>query len=89
MTKEPDVFDRIGKFLSENPRYFAVFVIAFGVFAIAAAVFNWDWVFRGHSFNIHKLEGLSNLFGRGTARFVFGGSGLLCVITGIILLLVL
>ena len=89
MNKEPDIFDHIGKFLSENPGYFAVFVIAFGVFAIAAAVFNYDWVFRGHSFNLQKLEGISNMFGRGAARFVFAGSGVLCVITGIILLIVL
>ena len=89
MNKEPDIFDRIGKFLSDNPKYFAVFVIVFGAFAIAAAVFNWDWVFRGRSFNLQKLEGISNMFGRGTARFAFGGSGVLCVIVGIILLIAL
>ncbi|MDR2051221.1 MAG: immunity 17 family protein [Deltaproteobacteria bacterium] len=89
MDKEPDVFARIGKFLGEEPEYFAVFVILVGVFMLAAAVCNWDWIFQGHSYNTKKIEGVANVWGRGFARLKFGGGGLVCVIIGIVLLLLL
>jgi hypothetical protein len=89
MNREPDIFERIGKLFTEQPKYFAVFVIAAGAFMAAAAVGNWDWIFRGHSFNPEKIEGMANIWGRGFARLKLGGGGLLCIIIGIVYLAVL
>ena len=89
MKREPDIFDRIGTLFKEQPKYFAVFVILIGAFMAAAAVFNWDWIFRGHSFNTKKIEGTANMWGRGFARLKFGAGGIVCVIAGIVCLLVL
>jgi hypothetical protein len=89
MNKEPDIFEGIGKLLKEQPKYFGVFAILAGAFMIAAAVCNWDWVFRGHSYNTQKIEGTANMWGRGFARLKFGGGGLVCIIAGIAWLLVM
>ena len=88
MNKEPDIFERIGRLFKKEPKYFAVFVIAVGAFMAAAAVFNWDWGFRGHSYNTEKIEGTANMWGRNFARLKFGCGGLVCVIAGIVCLLV-
>jgi hypothetical protein len=78
MNREPDIFQRIGKLFTGQPKYFGVFVIAAGAFMVAAAVGNWDWIFRGHSFNTEKIEGTATLWGRGASvryrrNCVFGG----------------
>ena len=83
-----DVFDKIGKLFKENPKYFGVFVLAIGIFIIAASFLNWDWIFKGHSFNSKKIEGTANLWGRGFARLKFGLGGLACIILGIILIII-
>jgi flagellar biosynthesis protein FlhB len=87
MPKE-DVFDRIGEFFTKTPKYFGVFIIVVGIFMLAASIFNWNWVFSGHSFNLKKIEGITNMFGRGFARILFGLGGLLCIVLGIIWILV-
>jgi hypothetical protein len=89
MNREPDFFERIGELFKREPKFFAVFVILAGIFMLAAAVFNWDWIFQGHGYNTKKIEGTANMWGRGFARLKFGGGGLVCVIAGIVLLLVL
>ncbi|MDR2493753.1 MAG: hypothetical protein LBD24_00875 [Spirochaetaceae bacterium] len=83
MNREPDIFERIGKLFAEQPKYFGVFVIVAGAFMVAAALGNWDWVFRGYSYNTEKIEGTANRWGRGFARLKLGGGGFLCVIVGI------
>jgi hypothetical protein len=89
MNREPDIFGPIGRLFREQPKYFAVLVIAAGAFMFAATVGNWDWIFRGHSYNTEKIEGTANMWGRGFARLKLGGGGLLCVVAGIVCLVVL
>ena len=89
MNRELDIFDRVGRLFREQPQYFAGFVILTGAFMIAAAVGNWDWVFRGHTYNTEKIAGTANTRGRGFARLKFGGSGLVCVVIGIVCLALL
>jgi uncharacterized membrane protein YidH (DUF202 family) len=83
VTPKEDVFDRIGKILKENPKYFGIFLIVVGVFMLAASICNWNWVFHSHSFNLNKIQGISNMFGRGFARFLFGIGGLVITVLGI------
>jgi hypothetical protein len=59
-----------------------------GVFLVLASVFNWDWIFKGHSYNLKKIEGISNMFGRGFARIWFGLGSMGCIIIGIILIII-
>jgi hypothetical protein len=89
MDEKLDVFEQIGKFMAKNPKCFGLFVLLVGVFFLLAAVFNWDWIFKGHSYNTSKLEGVANMWGRGFARLKCGISGIVCIISGTICLIVL
>jgi hypothetical protein len=84
-----DIFDQIGAFLKANPTYFGVFIIAVGIFMAASSGFNWNWVFKGHSYNRNKIAGVANLRGRRYARIKFGLGGALCIIIGIIFIIIL
>ena len=91
--KETRTDDKIGEKLrqlvAENPPlYLGWFTLGVGIFILTASVFNWDWIFKGHSYNLQKIEGISNMFGRGIARIYFGIGGIVCIILGIILLVI-
>ena len=90
--KETRIDDKIGEkirqLVAENPPlYIGWFTLGVGIFVLMASVFNWDWIFRGHSYNSQKIEGISNIFGRGVARVYFGIGGIICIILGIILII--
>ena len=77
--------DKLQLLISENPMYYlGLFSLFVGIFIVAASVFNWDWIFKGHSYNLQKIEGISNMFGRGVARIYFGIGGITCIVLGII-----
>jgi len=86
--KQPDIFEKLGTFLKENPRNLGWFALGVGVFILAASVFNWNWIFKGNSYNLQKIEGISNMFGRGIARIYFGIGGIVCIILGVIIILI-
>ncbi|MDR1456310.1 MAG: hypothetical protein LBJ01_11705 [Tannerella sp.] len=82
-----EIFERTGNLLKENPKYFGFFIVWVGIFMLLSSIFNWDWVFKGHTFNRQKIQGTANFWGRGFARIKFGGGGLLCIVLGIIWLI--
>ncbi|MDR1390717.1 MAG: hypothetical protein LBJ31_12175 [Treponema sp.] len=84
MNRKLNIFERLRQFFINNPHYFVIVLVIFGVFMILAAVKNWEWVFKGNSFNTKKLEGISNMWGRGVARLVAGIGGIGCTIFGIV-----
>jgi len=85
---KPDIFERIGNNFKENPKNFGWFVFGVGVFILASSIFNWNWIFKGHSYNLQKIEGISNMFGRGFARIYFGIGGIVCIVLGLVLILI-
>ena len=92
-SREPDFLEKLGdnlkQLIAENPMfYFGWFTLVVGIFILAASIFNWNWIFKGHSYNLQKIEGISNMFGRGFARIYFGIGGIVCIILGIILILI-
>jgi hypothetical protein len=82
MEKAPGILDKIRVFFEQNPKYAGIFIALLGVFMITASIFNWNWVFAGHSFNLKKIEGISNMFGRGAARVIFFIFGLFLIVFG-------
>ena len=86
--KQPDFFEKIGNNFRENPKNFGWFSLGAGVFILAASVFNWNWIFKGNSYNLQKIEGIANVFGRGVARIYWGIGGIICVVLGIIIFLI-
>jgi hypothetical protein len=86
---DQDILQKLEKFFRENPKFIGIFVILVGVFILMASIFNWNWIFSGHSWNLKKIEGISNFFGRGFARIWFGIGGIGIIILGIILVILL
>ena len=76
--------ETIQKFFAEYPQYYGVFFCLIGIFMIISAIKNWEWVLGGHSWNLSKIEGISNFFGRKFARVVMGIFGAIIIIAGII-----
>ena len=86
-TEKKDIFEIIGVWFAAHPKGFGFFVLLFGVFALFGAVFNWDWIFRGPSFNLKKIEGIANFFGRGFARIYWAICAAGCIISGILVII--
>jgi hypothetical protein len=86
---DKDIAHKVEQFFRENPKFLGIFVILVGIFILMASIFNWNWIFSGHSWNLKKIEGISNFFGRGIARLFFGIGGIGIIILGIILVILL
>ena len=76
MAKETRIDDKIGEkiqqLVAENPTlYLGWFALGVEIFTLAASIFNWNWIFKGNSYNLQKIEGISNMFGRNIARIYF------------------
>lgn len=83
--REPDIFEKAGAFFTKNPGYFGWFIIVVGVLFLAMAITNGEWLFgNARTFNLGKIEGWVNFFGRNTARVIVGSIGLLIISIGII-----
>ncbi|MCL2148653.1 MAG: Imm17 family immunity protein [Methanomassiliicoccaceae archaeon] len=84
-----DISERVGQFLKDNPVSFGVFAVLIGVFGLLGAVFDWDWLFgnvSGVDYNLGKVDGLVNFFGRPAARVIFGASCFLPILCGVVLI---
>jgi hypothetical protein len=88
MEKE-DFFDRIKTLMKAHPKSIGILALLFGALLLAASIFNWEWMFEGRSYNLKKIEGMSNFFGRGFARVWLGAGGIGIIILGIVLTIVL
>lgn len=84
----PDIFDRVGAFFRENPERIGWLALGVGVLFVAAAIFNWNWLFASSSYNTDKIEGIANMYGRGFARLWVGIGGVGLIIIGIVVLVI-
>lgn len=78
---------KIQQYLSEHPAWAGLLFIVFGIVFLLGSVFDWNWVFgdiNSNNFNLWKVDGLVNFFGRKTARIIFGFFSLLAIISGIV-----
>lgn len=80
----PDIFDKVGTVLKNYPAVFGIFIILIGVVLFICALKDVQWIFGNTlSFNVRKVKGWVNLFGRGPARFIVGLMSLILVFIGI------
>ena len=80
--------ETIQQFLKDNPVVYGIFLILLGLFLLSGAIFDWNWLFGNVSptnYNANKIDGLVNLFGRKTARVVFGALCLFVILGGILM----
>ena len=78
------MLENVKNIFAKNPRLFGIIFILFGVLLLLAAIKNWEWILGGPSWNLQKLEGISNFFGRTFARIVAGIFGVSAIIAGIV-----
>ena len=79
--------DGIKQFLTANPFMWGVFIALLGSFFLMAAVFNWNIVFGDVStvtYNMRKIDGWINMFGKKTARIAVGAIGALFIAGGLV-----
>lgn len=67
-----------------NPSFGGLFIILFGIFTLVLAISNAEWFWGDKkSFNIKKVKGWINLFGRNTTRLFVGIMSVLTILFGI------
>ncbi|MDR2966687.1 MAG: immunity 17 family protein [Methanobacteriaceae archaeon] len=77
------MIEEITNFFTEQPQYFGIIFVCFGIFMLFAGIKNWEWLFEGPSYNLNKIEGIDNFFGRSVARIVAIIGGVMVIIAGI------
>jgi uncharacterized membrane protein YidH (DUF202 family) len=71
---------------TENPHYFGFFIVFVGVLVLLAAIFDWNWLFgnvSGVTYNLKKIDGWVNWFGRRNARIISGVFAVLLILGGL------
>lgn len=77
----------MGDFSFANLKPYSGLIIAIiGMGILLAAIFDLDYIFKADnkSFNLTKISGMVNFFGRNFTRFLIGASALLVVVFGLI-----
>lgn len=78
----------IQNYYDQYPIILPLICIAIGVFFLLAAIFNWNWIFGDVSpstYDLKKIDGWINIFGRKTARIVASLIGIFIIFIGILL----
>jgi len=74
------------KFFSDHPVAIGIVVALLGLFLFLGSVFDWNWIFgdvNKWNYDPGKIDGLVNLFGRKTARIIFGAFSVFIFLAGI------
>ncbi|GAB6121219.1 immunity 17 family protein [Dysgonomonas termitidis] len=78
--------DTIQDYYDQHPVILPLFCIAIGIFLLLACIFDWNWIFgdvNTTTYNLKKIDGLVNMFGRKTARFLTAISAVFLIVLGI------
>jgi len=79
--------DKLKDFITANPQYFGIFFVLVGIMGLLAAIFDWNWLFGNvntNTYNLKKIDGWVNFFGRKTARIISGVGSVLTILAGIV-----
>ena len=79
----------IQQYLSDNPVIYGFFLFLLGLFLFLGSLFNRNWIFGNTSpvnFDLCKIDGLVNIFGRKTARIIFGIFCVLMMLGGVLVI---
>lgn len=69
--------------LNSNPQFFGGFLIVAGVFLLLLAITDPDWFLGDNkTFNIQKIQGWANLFGRNFTRVIVGFMSIAMIVFG-------
>jgi hypothetical protein len=86
-TNKKIMIEKIKDFFTENPEYFGFFFVFVGVLCLVSAIKDANWLFgnvSGVDYNLKKIDGWVNFFGRKTARVIAGIMSVLTILAGIV-----
>jgi hypothetical protein len=79
-----DIFEKIQLFFKENPQYLGPLFIAFGALLLIGSIKNSKFLLPDtNSWNLKKMDGWVNFFGRGFTRICVGIGGVIVILAGI------
>lgn len=82
------MLDNLKTFFKENPQYFGLLFIAFGIIMLISSIKGSKWLFEKDvstlTYNVNKIDGLINLFGKKTARIIVAVSSIVVILSGIL-----
>jgi hypothetical protein len=82
------VLEKVRVYFEENPAYFGFVLIGLGIIGLIASIKGSKWLFEtdvsGSAYNLDKLDGWINVFGKKTAHVVAGIASVLLIICGIV-----
>ena len=79
------MIDKIKDFLSLNPHYIGLFIVLVGAAGLIAAITDANWLFgdvNTTTYNLKKIDGWVNMFGRKTARIISGVFSVVVILAG-------
>ena len=80
--------ETIKQYVADNPYVWGVFTILFGLFFLLAAIYDWKIIYGDVStvtYNLNKIDGWINMFGKKTARVIGGAFSVLLILLGIVI----
>ena len=79
--------ERIKQFFTDNPRFFGLFIVFVGVGGLVCAIIDVDWLYgdvNRTTYNLTKIDGWVNFFGRKTARILSGILSVVVILSGLL-----
>jgi hypothetical protein len=78
--------ENMQNYFHENPRYFGIVLILFGIIVFFTVLFNVKWLFNNsqYTYNLKKLDGWINIFGKKVGKIVTFIISILLIVFGFI-----
>ncbi|MCD7963595.1 MAG: immunity 17 family protein [Rikenellaceae bacterium] len=79
--------DSFREFLINNPHYFGLLFVLIGSTTLLASIYDAEWLFgnvSSNTYNLKKIDGLVNRFGRKRARIIYGIFSVSVIISGLV-----
>jgi hypothetical protein len=81
------MLDKVKTFFTENPHFVGIFFALVGVVLLISAIKDANWLFGNVNtldYNLKKVDGWVNFFGRKAARVIVGFMSILVILAGIV-----
>jgi hypothetical protein len=85
------MIESVKTFFTDNPHFLGIFFALVGVVCLISAIKDANWLFgnvSGLDYNLKKIDGWVNFFGRKTARIIAGFFSVLAILAGIVWFLI-
>ncbi len=85
MEESENIFDQVREFFTHHPLYFGIFLVIIGIGLLLTAIYDGEWLFGNtRLYNLQKVDGWVNFFGRKTARIFVGIMAFVLMASGIV-----